>query len=173
MKKGLLILLLLFLAYPFIVSGSLSERWLEVIEPMVEDCQHNNLSTDGKCWVLVTTTDEVESLVHRIYNCDKCNKEVLITNAVAYPKQPEITLDLTSTSLIIEPNEPKKPYLHKNPNNDHWVCSKHGDLEPDSPWVCLDMTTVTFGDSAIAYCHKCFWEQVNIILGQYITGAKL
>lgn len=73
------------------------------------------------------------------------------------------------------PEEPKKPYLHKNPNTDHWICSKHGDLMPDynkdSMFIYLSYdSTITFYGSKI-YCMKCFTETFDKIFGEHITGV--
>ncbi len=70
---------------------------------------------------------------------------------------------------------PEKPYLHKNPNNDHWICSKHGDLMPDydkdSGFFFTGTATITYYGSDI-YCYICFGETLNKVLSQHITGVK-
>ncbi len=66
--------------------------------------------------------------------------------------------------------EPQKPYLYKNLNNDHWMCSKHGDLEPDSMIVTFAATLTSIED--ITYCSECFWEVCNQVLGEHIIGIK-
>lgn len=78
---------------------------------------------------------------------------------------------LTSDIIFaVAPEKTGKPYLHKNPNNDHWVCSKHGDLEPNDWQVYFDIT-ISFCGSDI-YCYDCFSETMNNILNQHILGVK-
>lgn len=74
--------------------------------------------------------------------------------------------------IFIVGNDPeaKKPYLHRNPNNDHWICSKHGDLEPNDLLIYY-ATTITYYGGDI-YCYKCFGETLNKVLNQHITGVK-
>lgn len=72
--------------------------------------------------------------------------------------------------------EPKKPYLHKDSSNDHWICSKHGDLDKwKDGYVIIsphtfDASRATIYD--ITYCHRCYWESQIKLINQYITGVK-
>jgi len=85
-----------------------------------------------------------------------------------------------SAGDIIAPDPPqtkRKPYLHKNPNNDHWICSKHGDLMPDydkdSGFYVIgspDITVSFYGGQT--YCAECFTETFDILMNQHITGVK-
>lgn len=71
------------------------------------------------------------------------------------------------------PQAKKKPYLHKNPNNDHWICSKHGDLDKDKVEDTLTFwytTRATMLDTT--YCHECYWETQIKLINQHITGVK-
>ncbi len=70
---------------------------------------------------------------------------------------------------------PKKPYLHKNPNNDHWICSKHGDVTTDllvsATYKYEGSQTISFfgGDT---YCVDCVSEIIENTFKQHITGVK-
>lgn len=88
-----------------------------------------------------------------------------------------VFLDAEDDGLIwiteADPPEPTKPYLHKNPNNDHWICSKHGDLEQDDGTLYFNIFVSVPGDDGYTtYCHKCYWGTQIKILNQHITGAK-
>lgn len=66
--------------------------------------------------------------------------------------------------------EPTKPYLHKNPDNDHWICSKHGDLTGSTFTVSFYATAVTIRE--MTYCAECYWEVQTELINQHITGVK-
>ncbi len=104
-----------------------------------------------------------------------------------YFKLIEDLIDITSGSIAVDiidgitfwnttaqiSKEPIKPYLHKNPNNDHWICSKHGDLESGTIWtISVVATTISFGDDQPKYCYQCAIEVINQTLNQHITGVK-
>ncbi len=77
--------------------------------------------------------------------------------------------ELSYACEIITP-KPEKPYLYNNPNNDHWICSKHGDLEPNSNTLYL-AATVTFYSDTI-YCYKCFGETFDKLFSEYMVGVE-
>lgn len=70
--------------------------------------------------------------------------------------------------------EHTKPYLHKDPN-DHWTCSKHGDLElrKRSDSISYPETiSISTSGKCTTYCEKCFWGTINDILNEHITGVE-
>ncbi|KKN59779.1 hypothetical protein LCGC14_0538690 [marine sediment metagenome] len=80
-----------------------------------------------------------------------------------------IKIIVDSVDYVIS-QEPEKAYIHKNPNNDHWICSKHGDLESDDFLVSSYAAVICFED--ISYCRKCLFEVSDGIISQYIIGIK-
>ncbi len=117
---------------------------------------------------------DVKCLEGYIYIDDAGNMTDIDANV--NPCGPTATADYDSGVFTIVDLKPTKPYLHKNPNNDHWICSKHGDLMPDYKKDGLVglyylSATVTVFDSP-TYCMKCFQEIINTILNQHITGVK-
>lgn len=69
------------------------------------------------------------------------------------------------------PQSKKKPHLHKNPNNDHWICSRHGDLDKDKG-LAIVLWCSKIEINGMLYCHECYWEAQNKLLNQHITGVK-
>ena len=83
------------------------------------------------------------------------------------------TFDTSDLIASGPPQAKKKPYIHKNPTNDHWICSKHGDLTADlGTWYIGYIAAV--GD--MKYCYECYMgvERDAIInrTNQHITGVK-
>ena len=73
------------------------------------------------------------------------------------------------------PQAKKKPYLHKNPTNDHWICSKHGDLDKDKGGADIMVFFTTSTRATIhdmTYCYECYWETQIKLINQHIAGVK-
>ncbi len=90
-------------------------------------------------------------------------------------EEPEkITITITNVDTGSPPQEEQKPYLYKNPNNDHWICSKHGDLESNDFqfYFATRITISAIEGKGVTYCQKCYWETQVKLLDQYIIGVK-
>lgn len=68
--------------------------------------------------------------------------------------------------------EPKNPYLYKNLENDHWICSKHGDLYEDKDELIVFLPCNLLTVNNTTYCYDCYWEVQVKLLNQHITGVK-
>ncbi len=130
-------------------------------EDFLEDCElvagittvlsFNIASSDD---VLVSNDEPIEGQL-RETTCDKCEVCYEIYNGTKW-------VSLHS----------KKPYIHKNPNNGHWICSEHGDLDKDkdSFVVSFELTRATIYGTT--YCHECYWDTQIKLVNQHITGVK-
>lgn len=79
-------------------------------------------------------------------------------------------ITVASVDFVIS-QEPEKPYLYQNPNNDHWTCSVHGDLNIADIGFTTYAKTISFFDGP-EYCWKCVEEIVNKMLSEHIIGIK-
>lgn len=98
--------------------------------------------------------------------------EIDTSGVLWYTSTETFTIDNTTTDVYFIESEPKKPYLHKNPNNDHWICSKHGDLDRDKGKMVVSFKITRVAVLDTTYCDACYWEVQVKFLNQHITGVK-
>ncbi len=98
---------------------------------------------------------------------------------VQEPKTPiELLQDeMAELTARIEKLESERPkilsYLHRNPLNDHLICSEHGDLEPGKGLfiTSFDNAAIAFFDGS-TYCQKCVSDVRELCFSQYLIGEK-
>ena len=162
MKKKMLILVLFVIT--FLVLNEIPRLWADDSGVTTKPCPIDH--KDGMCFGHSIDRLPTEMRVEDL------EKKVVELEARVTKLEPEPALifvaDANATIWITEPDTPTKPYLHKNPNNDHWICSNHGDLRPNE-W--LSENVIVFDDTT--YCYICFYDEVVIkLINQHLTGVK-
>lgn len=77
---------------------------------------------------------------------------------------------ILAPAFVHSPKE--KPYFYQNPNNCRWICSKHGYISPEHDEQAIVLETTFVAIDGIRYCSKCFYETINLLIGQHITGKR-
>ncbi len=165
MKKCIVIILLVLLCPPAIGMWDIKEGHKGCFAAIVDE----NGNIKKCCFGVNDHSDSCKySVVSRLKKAEEKIAELETRIIELEPNEIETGLFWTTP-----PKKPQLPYLHKNPNNDHWICSKHGDLEPDKqPGILhFSMATVILFDGPL-YCYECVKEIVNKLLGQHIKGVE-
>ena len=110
-------------------------------------------------WTVVYEDDSIEVLV----SVDEADSVHFTTEGV---EAEAFYLDASAWELL-----PEKPYIYKNPNNDHITCTVHGDLEPTAPAGEIAFDSIVYLVD-ITYCLDCYCDTQLKLVNQYITGIQ-
>ena len=79
--------------------------------------------------------------------------------------------DCPNPEMLLIVHKNSKPYLYKNPNNDHWICSKHGDLDLKDDLIIVSNANLVI-ICGTTYCFECFWDAGKVLINEHITGVE-